>query len=292
MKIQYLKYFCVLAEELHFRRAASRLAISQPPLSAAIHALEEELGAELFLRTSRMVQLTPAGAAFLVEAQEVLERVSRMPGVVRAAGDGMQGRLDVGIAASLLYRDAPKILNRLAREAPRVEVVLHELSSSEQIEKLIRRQLHAAFILGSGAPPQLEFLRLMSDTYVVCLPAGHRLARKQRIELPALAVDPIIMFSREIAPANHDNVIATFSNAGVHPQTVHSARTWTTIVAMVAQGYGVALVPKSMARAGSAGVKFIPHTGAPTEAPAVLAWNPSVKPPSLEGLLDCARRQT
>src|SRR5213075_429780 len=129
-----------LAEELHFRRAAARLAISQPPLTAAIHALEAELGVELFARTSRMVKLTPAGSAFLVEAKDVIERVSRMPGVARAAAAGMKGRLDVGIAASLMYRDVPNILARFSRQAPRVELVLHELSSAEQIDKLIRRQ--------------------------------------------------------------------------------------------------------------------------------------------------------
>ena len=288
MKIQFLKYFCVLAEELHFRRAAARLAISQPPLSAAIQALEDELGMQLFARTSRMVQLTPAGAAFLVEAQEVLERVSRMPGVVRAAGAGMQGRLDVGIAASLMYRDVPKILARFSRQAPRVELVLHELSSAEQIDKLTRRQIHAAFVLGASVPAQLKALPLRSDLYAVCLSDKHRLASRARIDLLELADESIVMFSREIAPANHDNVIATFSRAGVHPQTVHSARTWTTIVSMVAHGYGVALVPKTMGRAGITGVRFVPHTGPSTEAPAMLAWNPELFPKSLEGLISSA----
>lgn len=104
MKLQALRYFAVLAEELHFGRAADRLAITQPPLSSAIKALEAELDVQLFERNSKQVRLTSAGAAFLVEVRAILERVERARETARAVATGRRGRLDIGMTSSLLYR--------------------------------------------------------------------------------------------------------------------------------------------------------------------------------------------
>lgn len=290
MKLQTLRYFCVLAEELHFGRAATRLAISQPPLSTAIRALEEEVGATLLVRNSKMVQLTPAGAAFLVEAKEVMERVTRMSSVARAADTGLQGRIDIGMTSSLLYRDMPGVLAEFRREVPGVELVLHELSTSEQIDKLMRRQIHAAFVQGSARSPQLQSIALPDDVFVLCLPEGHPRAGAKTLHLRELAEESFIMFSRDSAPASHDHVIGVFSRFGMHPRIVHAARTWMTIVAMVAQDYGVALVPQSLARVGVVGVRFLSLKGAPSPVPASLVWNPAQVPLALEKFLASAAR--
>lgn len=288
MKLQFLKYFCVLAEELHFRRAADRLAISQPPLSTAIRLLEEELGVQLLVRNSKMVQLTPAGTAFLVEAKEILERVARVGSVVRAIDGGAHGRLDIGIAGSMLYREAPAIFERFKREVPSVDLVLYELYTTEQIDKLLRRQLHAAFIQASVLPATLASIPLRNDVFVACLPEQHPLADQATLDLHALADESFVMFSRESAPASHDHVIGIFSQAGIHPRTVHRARIWMTVVAMVANGCGVALVPQSLSRTKIGGVRFVPLAGLPTTAPALLAWNPGFVPLPLEKFLASA----
>lgn len=115
MKLQVLRYFSVLAEELHFGRAADRLAITQPPLSLAIKALEEELGVQLLVRSSKHVALTPAGSAFLEEARQILERVSRASSVALAVAGGSRGRLELGMAGSLVYRGVPRALRALQR---------------------------------------------------------------------------------------------------------------------------------------------------------------------------------
>lgn len=290
MKLQFLKYFCALAEELHFGRAASRLAISQPPLSNAIRLLEEELGAPLFLRNSKMVQLTPAGAAFLVEARDILERVSRASSVVRAIDAGLQGRLDIGMTGSLLYRDMPTVLSEFSRDVPAVEVVLHELSTSEQIEKLTRRQLHAAFVQSSAVPSQLQSILLKDDRFVACLPDNHPLAGAKSLDLRSLANESFIVFSRDSAPASHDHIIGVFSRVGMHPRIVHAARMWMTIVAMVARGFGVALVPQSLVETGITGVRFIPLEGAPSPVPASLAWNPANTTLALQTFLASASK--
>lgn len=288
MKLHFLRYFTVLAEELHFGRAAQRLAITQPPLSSAIKALEDELGVRLLSRSSKHVELTPAGAAFLEEARQILERVARAGGVAKAVAGGMRGRLEIGITGSLVYREVPAIVRDFAATSPAIEVVLHEMGTAEQLGALLHGQLHAGFVNASAVPPQLESMALADDEFVLCLPQDHPRGRQAEVDLADLAGERFVMFSREVSPANYDNVIAIFSRAGIHPRTVHAARQWLTIVAMVSQGLGIALVPRSIARSRVDGVCFIRFSGAAVASPAMLVWNPGATSPALASFLQSA----
>jgi DNA-binding transcriptional LysR family regulator len=289
MKLHFLRYFCVLAEELHFGRAADRLAITQPPLSSAIKALEQELGVQLLERDSRRVRLTPAGAAFLVEANQILERVDKASSVAKAVARGMHGRLEVGVTGSLLYRKVPAIVKAFRREMPAVDVVLREMSTADQTAALLHGQLHAGFINAAAVPPQLQSMPLAADEFVLCLPSDHAKANAASVKLQDLAGEQFVMFSRDVAPANHDNVIAIFSQAGIHPTTVHAARQWLTIIAMVAHGLGVSLVPRSLSRSKVDGVRFVRLRGVHAQSPALLAWNPEFGAAAVASFLEVAR---
>jgi DNA-binding transcriptional LysR family regulator len=288
MKLHFLRYFTVLAEELHFGRAAQRLSITQPPLSSAIKALEEELGVRLLSRSSKHVALTPAGAAFLDEAREILEGVARASSVAKAVARGMRGRLEVGMTGSLVYREVPRIVQDFGAAAPEIELVLHEMGTAEQLDALLHGRLHAGFVNASAVPPQLQSLALEDDRFVLCLPKGHRHARKAQVHLRDLADESFVMFSREVSPANYDNVIAIFSRAGIHPRTVHAARQWLTIVAMVAHGLGISLVPSAIARSRVDGVSFVRFAGVPVASPALLVWNGANPSPALESFVQSA----
>lgn len=272
MKVHLLRYFIVLAEELHFGRAAERLSITQPPLSSALKALEEEVGVLLVERNSKHVALTAAGAAFLNEARLVLERMAIAGETARAVAGGMRGRLDVGITGSMIYRGVPRIVNTFNQRLPDIELNLREMSSSEQIDALQHGHIHAGFINTNAVPEPLASLPLADDTLVCCLPEGHRLAGGRDVDLAQLAQENFVMFSRDVAPANHDNVIAVFSRAGIHPRTRHAARQWLTVVALVAAGVGVALVPASIANAGIRGARLLPIRGMAPKSVGVLAW--------------------
>lgn len=288
MKLHFLRYFTVLAEELHFGRAARRLAITQPPLSSAIKALEEELGVQLLSRSSKHVELTPAGAAFLDEARQILDRVARASSVAKAVARGVRGRLEIGITGSLVYREVPAIVQDFGAAAPGIELVLNEMGTAEQLDALLHGRLHAGFVNASATPPQLQSLPLKDDAFVLCLPQGHPYARRAEVDLRDLAGESFVMFSREVSPANYDNVIAIFSRVGIHPRTVHAARQWLTIVAMVAHGLGISLVPSSIARSRVEGVRFVPFSGARVPSPALLVWNPGYLSPALESFLQSA----
>ena len=273
MKLHALRYFVVLAEELHFGRAAQRLAITQPPLSAAIQQLESELGVRLLDRNPKRVLLTPAGSAFLGEARQVLAGVDRAAETARAVAGGQRGRLDVGVTGSMAYRDVPRIVRAFQQQWPEIELTLRELSTVEQLDALLHGQLHAGFVNAATVPAPLAALALPAETLVACLPAGHALAGQARLDLRVLAYEAFVMFARDVAPAHHDHVVATFSRAGIHPRMVHAARQWLTVVALVAGGLGVALVPASVARSGAAGVRFVPLAQPATLGVGLLAWS-------------------
>lgn len=289
MKLHFLRYFVVLAEELHFGRAAGKLAITQPPLSSAIKSLEEELEVKLLIRDSKHVELTQAGEAFLEEARQVLEQVARASSVARIVGRGMRGRLEIGMTGSQVYREVPAIVRQFNVQTPDVDVVLKEMSSAEQVNELLRGQIHAGFVNASTVAPQLAFLPLEEDAFLLCLPEDHAQAQCESIELKQLAHERFVMFSRDVAPANYDNVIAIFSRAGIHPKLAHAARQWLTIVAMVANGLGVSVVPRSLARSRVHGVKFVEISGEQVLAPAMLIWNPVYCPPTLRSFIACAQ---
>ncbi|AEG92499.1 LysR family transcriptional regulator [Ramlibacter tataouinensis] len=273
MKIHLLRYFIVLAEELHFGRAAARLSITQPPLSSALKALEEELGVQLLERNSKQVALTAAGAAFLPEARGVLERVASAAETARSVAAGMRGRLDVGFTGSMIYRDMPRIVAGFNTRHPGIEVNLREMSTNEQVDALLHRQLHAGFLNAGILPTPLETLPLPNDSLVCCLPLTHRLASARSVDLRQLADETFVMFSRDVAPAYHDNVTAVFSQAGIHPRTRHAARQWLTVVALVAAGMGVAVVPETIGRAGIDGARLVRIRGMKASTTGVLAWN-------------------
>lgn len=274
MKLHFLRYFVVLAEELHFGRAAQKLAITQPPLSTAIQSLEEELGVKLFVRDSKRVELTAAGLAFLDEARHVLERVDRASSVAQMAAQGIHGRIEVGVTGSLLYREVPAMVQAFQRHMPGVSVVLREMSTAEQVDELIRGRLDIGFVNAATVPPQLQSLPLKSDSFVLCLPTQHPKAHRSSVQLKDFAQEQFVMFSREVAPAHHDNVIAIFSRAGIHPKTVHAARQWLTVIAMVSKGMGVSIVPKSLTNTHMHGVKFVALQGERMSSPASLVWHP------------------
>ncbi|RZJ24464.1 MAG: LysR family transcriptional regulator, partial [Haliea sp.] len=141
MEFRHLRYFLVLAEELHFGRAARRLAISQPPLSLNIQQLEASVGARLFVRNSKSVQLTAAGRALVPAARALLDQAAQAASHARAVGDGMAGSLVIGFAGTLLYSGLPQIIERFQSQHAQVRLKLRELSSSEQLVELAHDRL-------------------------------------------------------------------------------------------------------------------------------------------------------
>lgn len=289
MKTHLLRYFVVLAEERHFGRAAQRLFITQPPLSTALKSLEEDLGVLLVERDAKHVRLTPAGEAFLLEARKVLAQLQRAADVVRSVAEGTEGRLDVGMTGSMIYRNVPQYCKVFETRRPHVELCMHEMSTGEQLRALAAGDIDVAFVNVGFLPDHLAQIALDSEVLVACLPEHHPLAAHADIDLTQIACEDFVMFARDVSPANYDNVIACMHQAGIHPRMSHAARQWLTVVALVSSGCGVALVPACMEKAGINGVRFLPLRGVRMLAPALMAWRRNDDRVLLNALVETVR---
>ncbi|MEK6350915.1 MAG: LysR family transcriptional regulator [Burkholderia sp.] len=257
MELRQLRYFVAVAEELHFGRAARRLFISQPALSFDIKRFEEQLGTRLLERSSKSVVLTNAGQVLLGEARRLLQQADEVAKVTAQSAHGLAGRLRIGFVNSMLYRGLPEAVQRFEAAHPAVEIALKEMNTAEQSRALQQRQIDLGFASWGHYPAEIETQLLMSEAFVCCLPAGHPLAGKKRIDLKALQHEPFILFPRAVSPHYHDQIIATCVDAGFSPTIRHEARLWQTVVTMVEFGMGVALVPQALARTQSRRALFI-----------------------------------
>jgi DNA-binding transcriptional LysR family regulator len=263
MEFRHLRYFLALAEELHFGRAAQRLSISQPPLSLNIQQLEASVGARLFSRNSRGVQLTAAGQAFVPAARALLAQASAAMREAREVAQGQAGELQIGFAGTLLYCGLPQVLQRFQGSHPRLRLALRELSSSEQLAELVRDRLDVGFVHTPRVPPGFEQVLVASQPMVVCLPHNHALAGAPALALQQLQGQALVVVSRTVSPDYHERILAECELAGWLPPVVHELRHWLSVVALVAQGQGVALVPQALAQSALAGAVFVPwHSGA------------------------------
>src|SRR6478736_2290151 len=180
--MRHLRYFLVVAEERHFGRAAERLHMAQPPLSQQIRRLEAEVGADLFVRTTRRVDLTAAGAAYAERARTILASVDDAAAEVRRIAAGSVGRLAIGCVGSVTYSLLPQLSGRLAEELPGVDFSFRgEMLASEQVEALRVGTIDVALLRPPVADPSLAVTSLRHDRLVLAVPAGHRLAGRDRI---------------------------------------------------------------------------------------------------------------
>lgn len=255
MDLRHLRYFATLAQERNFTRAAARLNVSQPPLSQQIKALENELGAPLFVRTSRRVELTAAGQVFLVHANAILERVEQACSEARAVGGGHLGSLDIGSSSSLLLGPLPQVVAGYRRAFPGVRVALHEMTPAAQLGALRDRRLDVSF---SRTPVEDENFRTelaWRDPVVAALPRGHRLLGRRKLALKDFANEEFVLLrldSSAFAAYLHQCCV----DAGFLPRASQYVVESQAMPSLVAAGLGVALVPASLARVHRQGVEY------------------------------------
>lgn len=290
MELRHLRYFAVLADELHFGRAAERLAITQPPLSVAIRQLEESVGARLFERNSKEVRLTPAGQALRGAARRLLRQAEEAALEARDVASGSAGRLRIGFVGAMLYRGLPQALRAFQAAHPAVRIGLAELNSAELVTELLHDRLDLAFLHAARLPLELHARLLLSEPFVACLPQGHALARRPRLAPAALRDEAFVLFSRAVSPDYHERILAICAQAGFLPEVRHEVRHWLAVVSMVAQGLGVALVPLAMQRCALPGAVFLPLDQVAAESEAYGVWRSGPPNPLVERLLDQVAR--
>lgn len=277
--------FAAVAEELHFGRAAERLHMTQPPLSRQIQKLEKSLEVQLLVRQPRGVELTAAGEAFLDECRQVLAKVDEAPRRARLIAEGHLGVVRLGYTAASAYNVLGELLARIKAEVPGVTVELHEMVSARQLEAL----RNGAIDIGLARPPfhleAVESAQLRTEALVVAAPSGHPLAKRGgSVSAVELQQEKLIMHSYEQARYFRDLVVGLID---VREEMVsYTASQVLTIVALVAAGHGVALVPESVAELGMGGVVTLPLEESPADLVQLHAmWLSTSTNPALERII-------
>ena len=298
MELRHLRYFAAVAEERHVTRAARKLGIQQPPLSQQIRALEREVGAALFVRRPRGVELTEPGRAFLADARAVLAGVERALASTRRTARGEQGRLAVGFTSSAPFHPyVPRVIRAFRESHPLVSLSLEESGTPELIEGLRSERLDAAFIRTPVADPAgLAVEPLLEEPMLVALPRRHPLARAAGtgappLRLAALAAETFILYRRGSGPGLYDVIIAACAAAGFSPHVGQEAPRIVSSLNLVATGLGISLVPECLRRMHLDGVVYRRQRAVPPlRAPLFVAARQGDASPALARFLELARR--
>ena len=247
-----------VAERLHFGQAAQALHISQPPLSRAIRALEDDLGVSLFARTRRRVELTAAGTRLLEDTRRLVSQLERTVQEVRAMASGERGRLRIGFVSLADYGVLPDLLRSYKAAHPQVQLALREMLSPEQALALAAGELDFGLLLPPvSGTARLEHIVVQRERFVIALPSKHRLAAKKgKVSLRELAGEPFVTIPREIAPRLYDIGTQLAAQAGISLNVAQEAIQMQTVVSLVSSGLGAAIVPASLANLGRRGVVY------------------------------------
>ncbi len=288
IELRQLHYFVAVAEELHFGRAATKLNMTQPPLSQAIQGLEAQLGAQLFARTTRHIALSGAGQALLPEAKRLLAQAQALPDLVQAAALGKTGELALAFISVADYSVLPPALRQFTSAYPQVKLHLREATSDQQYELLAQSDIDLGFLI-PPIPAQLQhrltYRKLGSEALMMAIPASEA-QRKSKNNLATYKDLPLILFPRKIAPALHDTILACFRDAGLTPRISQEAIQMQTIIALVSANLGMALVPASMSNLKRDGVVYLPLKTSTATLEIGVAWRKDDNSPVLHAFLN------
>jgi len=272
MDIRSLTCFVAVAEDLHFRRAAERLHITQPALSQRIRVLEDEIGTPLLARDRRHVALTPAGAALLAPARAAVANANLAKVQALRAVRGEVGRLRLGFTVIAFYGLLPAAVRIYRSRFPDVVVELAEMNSPALERALAAGEIDVGVLHPPVATPELSLRSLPGQRLVLALPRTHPLARRPVIKVRDLAGEPFLIAPRAIGPNIYDRVIALFRSCGVSPNIVQEATPMTTLVGLVAAGVGMGFVTEGLATVARRGVAFCRVSPEAPMVPMAAAW--------------------
>ncbi len=272
LELRHLRYFVAVAEELNFSRAAERLHMAQPPLSAAIRQLEQELGTELLLRTTREVRLTDAGRTFLDGARRTLTELERARSDTQRAAAGEVGRLRIGFSWSARFETLPAIGRSFRLGHPDVSLLTEELWNARMLPALRSGAIDVAVSLCPEIAGEFSYRTIRSEPVVALIAQAHPLAGQETLDLRDLAEERFLFFPRDLAPRLYDFMVGLCRHAGFEPvasgESFHSG--WE--LQILADVDVVALAPASVALELPEGIAAVPVADPPEQLETVIVW--------------------
>jgi DNA-binding transcriptional LysR family regulator len=290
IETRQLRYFIAVAEEKHFGRAAERLMMAQPPLSQQIKQFEASLGTTLFIRSTRSVELTPAGELLLARGRRIMDELESIETTLTRVGQGLEGILRIGFTGTATYGFMPRVVRQSAEEYPGLALeVSGEKLTPSLIAGLENNFLDIALLRPPFSSPNIAHSVVMTERLVAAIPAGSALATRGELFMSDLVNEEFIVYPSNSSVSQA--VSAAWLKRDVRPFHKQTVSETSTLLSLVAAGVGIALVPESATSIHIGGTHFITIRDAPSVELA-LAWrkneaSPAVRNflPFLEGLI-------
>jgi len=255
MELHHLRYFCAVAEELNLTKAAQKLHMAQPPLTRKIKQLEEEVGAQLFVRQARGLSLTPAGQFFYEHSLQILDKLDTTIHATRRMVRSKRELFGVGFVPSVFYGQLPTLVRQL-RQNDDAELTLSELTTVQQIQALKAGRIDIGFGRLRIDDPEIEQEVLFEEPMVAAVPAGHILEGTQPT-IAELSNYPMVLFPASPRPSMADIVLGMFRRRGMKVNVVQETNELQTTLGLIASGFGITLVPEQVRRLQRDGISYV-----------------------------------
>lgn len=286
IELRHFIYFLAVAEELHYRKAAEKLYISQPGLSTQIKQMEGILQTQLFIRDKKKVRLTPAGAFLKGEVEFILNHLEQTKKQLKLIGEGHLGEIRIGFLGSAMQNVIPNLLLDLKEKFPFIHTSLEELSNRAQISAILRDKLDLGFVRLSRVPKGLKLKPVFEDTFSLVLPADHILNEKEFKSIDQVATDDFILFSQDYSPQYYDTVLSICEDAGFSPNVSHKSVHAQTVFKLVENKLGIAIVPTALQYGFQMKVKFIELKKIKQRAILSMVWKEDNRNTALQNCMD------
>jgi len=286
LELRHFRYFLAVGEELHYRKAAEKLFISQPGLSRQIKQMEEVLDTKLLLRDKKKVSLTPSGAYLKGEVEFILNHLELVKKQLNAIGSGRIGEIRIGFLGSAMQIVIPNLLLRLKKSYPEIKTSLEELSNRAQVEAISKDKLDIGFVRLARVPKGIKIAPVFEDTFSLVLPKNHKIDKKRFKNVGQFSNEEFILFTQEYSSLYYDTVMSICEDAGFSPKISHKSVHAQTIFKLVENNLGIAIVPTSLQLGFQMDVKFIELKKIKQKAVLSVIWKSDNRNLALQNCMD------
>ncbi len=292
LNLSHLNCFVAVAEELSFSRAAARLSMTQPPLTRQIQMLEHQVGATLFERSTRSVNLTAAGRTFLTEAKQIIELTKNAAEKARRTQAGELGIMTISFVSCAIYQNLPSLIHQIETMQPGVSISLREMSTMHQLDALRLNQIDLGVVRKSPLPKGINSRLLLREKFVLAMPANHPLANQEDLTISSLHQQPFINYDPSSWRPFYDMITMTLNSHGIEPKYIHSVGSTVAILSLINGNMGMALVPEHSTTIRFDNVVFrdLPELK-DLNSELLLVWHEDNDNPLLPALLDTLQNE-